>query len=464
MNELKQDAILSQRLLDAQAGVLGSMLIDPDTVPGVLARVRDEDFVNKDYRLVFQAIQTRFRAGQAIDPILVRETLGGGVDSPWTAFLRDLMDVTATAAHVDDYVDALRDAASLARLRNLGDRLGNAETLDEARELVDQMRAQQVSRPHVQAMDMAEGFERFLDRHNGEDKPSYLSWGVPVLDERIFAEPGDMVVLGGYPSDGKTALALQFAFGIGKKHRVGFFSYESTRDKLFDRTVSRAAMLSYTKIKRNQLTGEDYQDLLELRPQLTAPQLTLIDAAGMTVLDIQAYSQAHRYDVVFVDYLQKIAAPRGTRQPDFERVSAISSALQQFGRITGTTVVALSQLSRPDRDAKTRKIRPPALSDLRSSGQIEQDADVVLFLYREDYDDKKSNRILRIAKNKEGEAMDWVNFRFDGDLQTFSRIAPEPPAPPAEKPKREKQPPRQVSFWADGGSFEDTPWGKGGSG
>lgn len=272
-----------------------------------------------------------------------------------------------------------------------------------------------------------------------------------------------MVVLGGYPSDGKTALALQFAFGIGKKHRVGFFSYESTRDKLFDRTVSRAAMLSYTKIKRNQLTEADYRDLLELRPQLTAPQLTLIDAAGMTVLDIQAYSQAHRYDVVFVDYLQKIAAPRGTRQSDFERVSAISSSLQQFGRITGTTVVALSQLSRPDRDAKTKKIRPPVLSDLRSSGQIEQDADVVLFLHREDYDDKQSNRILKIAKNKEGEAMDYVRFRFDGDLQTFSRIAPETPAPPAEKPKRERQPPRQVSFWADGGSFQDTPWGKGGS-
>lgn len=461
MSEIKQDAILSQRLLDAQVGVLGSMLIDPDTVPSVLARVRDEDFLNKDYRLVFQAIQARFRAGQAIDPILVRETLGGGVDSPWTSILQGLMDVTTTAAHVDDYVDALRASVTLSNLRTLGSQLAEADRLEDAQTLLDQMRAQQVSRPNVQAMDMAEGLERFFDRHNGEEKPQYLSWGVPVLDERIFAEPGDMVVLGGYPSDGKTALALQFAFGIGRNHRVGFFSYESTRDKLFDRTVSRAAMLSYTKIKRNQLTEEDYRDLLELRPQLTAPQLTLVDAAGMTVMDIQAYSQAHRYDVVFVDYLQKIAAPRGARQSDFERVSAISSSLQQFGRITGTTVVALSQLSRPDRD-KDGKIRPPTLSDLRSSGQIEQDADVVLFLYREDYGKKDSNRTLQIAKNKEGEALDWVNFRFDGDIQTFTRIAPVP-EPPAEKPRREKQPPRQVSFWADGGSFQDTPWGKGGA-
>ena len=178
----EQSPILSQRLLDAQAGVLGSMLIDPDTVPAVLSQVRAEDFVNKDYRLIYQAIQARFRAGQPIDAILVRETLGGGVDSPWTDLLRGLMDVTATSAHVDEYVDALRASATLARLRNLGDQLGSAETLDEAQGLLDQMRAQQVSRPHVRSMDMAEGFERFLDRHDGEHKPQYLSWGVSVLD------------------------------------------------------------------------------------------------------------------------------------------------------------------------------------------------------------------------------------------------------------------------------------------
>ena len=127
MSEIKQDAILSQRLLDAQVGVLGSMLIDPDTVPEVLSRVRDADFAEEKYRLVFQAIQARFRAGQAIDPILVRETLGGGVDSPWTSILQGLMDVTTTAAHVDDYVDALRASVTLSNLRTLGSQLAEAD-------------------------------------------------------------------------------------------------------------------------------------------------------------------------------------------------------------------------------------------------------------------------------------------------------------------------------------------------
>ncbi|MUU13084.1 MAG: hypothetical protein EP146_18340 [Oscillibacter sp.] len=129
VSEIKQDAILSQRLLDAQVGVLGSMLIDPDTVPEVLSRVRDADFAEEKYRLVFQAIQARFRAGQAIDPILVRETLGGGVDSPWTSILQGLMDVTTTAAHVDDYVDALRASVTLSNLRTLGTQLAEADRL-----------------------------------------------------------------------------------------------------------------------------------------------------------------------------------------------------------------------------------------------------------------------------------------------------------------------------------------------
>ena len=448
----EQSPILSQRLLDAQSGVLGSMLLDPDTVPRVLSRVRDQDFVSLPARQIFQAIRARFQAGQAIDAILVRETLGGGPDGPWTEPLARLMDDTVTAANVDAYVDALLASVRLLRMQGLGEKLASAQSGDEAELLLSQLLELRVDRPGVQAMDLTEGYARFLDRHDGEARPNYLTWGVEVLDERIFAEPGDMVVLGGYPSDGKTALALQFAAGIGRSRRVGFFSYESTRDKLFDRHVAREAMLSYTKIKRNQLQESDYRDLEELRECLTGPQLTLIDAAGMTALDIQAYAQAHRYDVVFVDYLQKIAGPQGARQTDFERVSAISSQLQQFGRLTKTTVVALSQLSRPERDSRTREIRPPRLSDLRSSGQIEQDADVVLFLYREDYDNKQSNRLLRIAKNKEGEAMDYVRFRFDGDLQTFSRIAPTP------EPAQKKEPPRQVSFWEEDTSGAPTPW------
>lgn len=454
---MTEQPILTQRLLDAQAGVLGSMLFDPDTVPLVLSRVRDEDFVTREYRLIFQAVEALFRESKPVTPILVREKLGVGVESPLTKLLAGIVDITVTAAHVEDYVDQLRQGATLHSLRELGEKIAATEDLNTARQLLDEAMSRQVERPGVQAMTFQEGYEQFFDRHDGERKPPYLSWGIQVLDERIFTEPGDMVVLGGYPSDGKTAMALQFASGFGKNRRVGFFSFESTKEKLFDRAISRAAMLSYTKIKQNALEEADYKELMGMKDILTRPQVTLIDAAGMTVMDIQAYSQAHHFEVVIIDYLQKIKVPKGHRMSEYDRVTAISSDLQQFGRLKGITVVALSQLSRPERDAKSRKIRPPVLSDLRASGQIEMDADVVMFIYREDYDDKDSKRILKIAKNKEGEALDWVRFRFDGDLQTFTRIAPQQDELPV---KKERQVPRQVSFWPEHPD-PNNPWKEG---
>lgn len=436
MSEVKTNAMLTQTMLDAQQGVLGAMLIDPDTVGPVLSRVRASDFTLKQYRTIFQTIQALFQAGKPVDGITVRENAG----AQFGDLLVKLIDATPTAANVDEYVSLLKRSSTLYYLQELGTKLSEAGSLDDAQELLDKSMQLRVGKPEVQSMTFAEGYEQFFDRHDGAKKPEYLSWGVPVLDERVFAEPGDMVIIAGRTSDGKTALALQFVAGIGLKHRVGFFSYESTKDKLFDRHVANAAMLSYTTIKRNQLTEDHYQELLELKDKLTAPQVRLIDAAGMTVLDIQAYSQAHHFDVIVVDYLQKVAVPSWLRrEKEYDRVTHISSSLQQFGRVSGTTVIALSQLSRGERDKKSGKVRDPVISDLRSSGQIEQDADVIMLLYREDYDDKQSNRILQLAKNKEGESMDKVRFRFDGDLQTFSRIAPglEEPVrkePPVSRP------------------------------
>lgn len=431
-------SVLEQQMLDAQVGVLGSMLIDDSTIGTVLQKVQPDDFRSAEYRTVFQAIKNRFTAGQPVDAVLVR----GDIGADYSDMLRGLMELTPTSANVGAYIDQLKEAAALYRLQTLGSAISLAVTLDDAQSLLDKANASRVSRPGVERMSYAEGYERFFSRHDGETKAEYLRWGVPVMDERIFVEPGDMVVIGGYPSDGKTALALQFSSGIGETKALGYYSFESTKDKLYDRHISNAAMLSYGKIKLNQLSENDYKDLLDLKGKLTSPRVDLIDAAGMTVPDIQADAMAHHYDVVVVDYLQKCAIPPELRRaPLFEQVSYNSSSLQQFGRQTKTTVVALSQLSRAETD-KSGKRKPPTMQDLRQSGQIEQDADVILLLYREDYAEKNSNRIMQIAKNKEGEALDKVRFRFDGDLQTFSRIAPgveEPPEKPAPKRERYQQ-------------------------
>ena len=254
------------------------------------------------------------------------------------------------------------------------------------------------------------------------------------INDNVYAGRGDMIVIGGYPSDGKTSLALTLAVRMAKTQRVGFYSYETDADKLFDRIVAMTAQIGLPKLKLNAMNGNDWDAVAAVSARLGAVKLELVEASGMTVQDIRAHSLSKRYDVIFIDYLQKIKSDiTGRASADqFQVVSKISSDLQQFGRQTGTPVIALSQLSRPEK-TKAGKIPPPTLSALRSSGQIEQDADVVMLLYREEPDNSRSRRILNIAKNKEGEANIALMLTFDGQTQTFRKSAAQAPRPPQDK-------------------------------
>ena len=267
-----------------------------------------------------------------------------------------------------------------------------------------------------------DGYQAFLDRHGAGVEPDYLPWGIDALDERVHAAPGDMVVLGGYSSDGKTALALQFAFRQAKTKRVGFFTFEDDNDGLIDRIVSSQTLVPMDRIKRNQMTEEDFTIVIDMQKPLTKPTLELFEGAGMTVADIQALSQSLHLDVIYVDYLQNVAPERGRRnQSAYERVTELSNSLQQMARRTGITLVALSQLSRPDK-AKNGSTPAPTMSSLRQSGQIEQDAKIIMLLYREDTSMRNGPRILKVEKNKEGQAGFALRLRFEGETQRFIRM------------------------------------------
>ena len=261
-------------------------------------------------------------------------------------------------------------------------------------------------------------------------------------------EPGDLIILGGYPSAGKTALALQFTRHIASAKRVGYFYLENNDRKLFDRIVSSVSMVNFQKIKTYDLGEDDFHAIVSMQEHLTSPKLEFVGASGMTVSDIRSVSLSRHYDLIVVDYLQKIKGDR-SRMTDFERVSQISSDLQELGRQTGIYVLALSQLSRPEK--KNGKTPAPTMASLRQSGQLEQDADVVMLVYCEDESMPKL-RTLKLAKNKEGIANIAMRMVFDGDTQTFSRISPK------EEPK--KQPPRQQSFWGDGSDWMKLPDGE----
>lgn len=464
MSEVNTDAILSQDMMNAQVGVLGSMLIDEECVGFVLSKVSEKDFVIRQYRSIFQAFKALFRDGLPTDPITVREKLGGKEGDGWTDLLAGIMDTTPTAANVEGYVQVLKESSMLYQLKELGTDLQNAGDLNEARSILDKAMRLQVGRPGIHALTFAKGYEEFFDRHSGETAVEHLDWAILQLNEVLKTELGNIVIIGAYPGDGKTALALQCAARFGRKHNVGYFSFESKSSRLYDRHVARETLISGGAINDNKLTEEDYKEIIALKDKLAGPKVTIIDAVGMTAMDIVAYSQAQHYDVIFVDYLQQVEQPSGPLMKDFDRVTSVSRELQKFAVRTNTAVISLSQLSRPEKvkvkykDENTGKFKvksltpPPTIGDLRSSGQIEQDADIILLMWREDYELKDSPRVIQVAKNRNGEALDMVRCRFDGEHQTFSRIEPRPEPAPA---KKERQKPRQVSFWGDGSDWQD---------
>lgn len=430
--------LLAEQLTTAEVGVLGSMLIDEAAVGPMLLAVNERDFQTQAYRNIFRAIRDLYNRGSPVDSILVNETLGGGYGQA----ILDICDRTPTAANADAYAEALKSSSRLWQLRQIGAALDQADDEDQCRELIDRANLLFSERSGIRCVNMDQAFREFFTRKDGS-KADHLRWGFADLDEQLHVGHGDMVVIGGYPSAGKTAFALQLAFHVAKVKRVGFFSYETDADKLYDRTVACQTLTDFGKIMKNELGQEDYGRVEDMRQHLTAPKLELLEANGMTVSAISSYAMAHHYDVIFIDYLQKIPVNRTSRYgSDFERVSQVSNDLQQMGRSTGITVVALSQLSRPEK-TKSGEVKPPRLSDLRQSGQIEQDADVVLLLYKEYPDWAYSQRLLDIAKNKDGVSGLGLRLNFDGAKQRFSKALGQPSE---QRPGQREQPTQQIFF------------------
>lgn len=408
--------VTAQDWLDAQVGVIGSVLISPDLAAKVLAETTEADFSGPCLS-IYRAIRKLFQAGKPADAVLVHSVLG----ETYTKTLMDIMEVTPTAANLDYYLDACKKRGQLLQLRDLGQRLQDAETLEDAMALMEDANKQAAQRTGAEIITMEQAMTQFYDRK--EAKKQYLTWPIDGLDDKLFVEPGDLIVLAGYPSDGKTALAIQLAYHLSAQHRVGFFSLETNAEKIHDRLMAHVAHVPFSSIKVGDLSETYWNRVTQSLRDITSRNLEYIPAAGKTVTEIQAITMARRYDVIFVDYLQLIS---GKGKDRYSVVTEVSIGLHTMAQAHGVAVVALSQLNRPEKvqggknsDGSKRMITPaPQLSNLRESGQIEQDADVVLMLYRPSED--SAQRSLLIRKNKEGE-LGSIILDFDGQYQTFTR-------------------------------------------
>lgn len=403
--------------LDAERGVIGSLLIDESLVREMVSVVDAQDFLNPANRLIFQAARQLFRDGKPVDALTIRDRVG----SQYSDYMTQLMEITPTSANWREYAALMHSQATTQHIKNLAQYiLENAVTLDDCRQPCADMAQLLADGRRIDAWTMQEMMEDFFRAQDPDaPAPEYVTYGLEVLDQRNYTELGDVVMIGGYPSDGKTALALMMAYHMAARYKVGFFSLETDKRKVRDRMVASVAQIDFDAIKRRTLTESDWAGLAAKSTDMSKRDLTVLRAAGMTVADIQSASQAYGFQVVVIDYVQLITPEVSRRAPRSEQMADVSRALHTFAQSSGTLVIELAQLTRQERGSW----REPDMHDLKESGQFEQDADIIFLLYRpspsDDTLDQEKNRILKIAKYKEGPRGRWPLY-FDGPKQIFS--------------------------------------------
>lgn len=434
---------LRDQYLDAQRGAIGSLLIDAPAVAGIIFHKTREDDYTGPLRSVYQVCRDMYLEGKPIDAMTVRHRMG----PEYTQFLYELMQNTPTAANAEIYADLTVERSKMSKLAELG--FPVCVNFDEAKELLSKANRIMGDRPSVRVMTAEEGLHDFYDRQSEPAK--LIPWGLPKIDSTFRTEFGDFIVLGGYPSAGKTAFSLQLAWEQAKDLRVGYFSLETKPEKIIDRTVAAVCGVDFGRIKSHSLTQEDWSECAIKSTAFTKRKLEIIQAGGMSVVDIQSLALSGRYEIIYIDYLQLIA-PQDRRRSDVEQVTQISKDLHTMAQTTGITVCALSQLSRPPKSGDQEK--SPGLHSLRQSGQIEQDADGVMLLYKDEPKNPRSLRVLKIAKNKEGEAGGITYLAFDGAHQRFKESLTQPNNP---KPKTEPEY-QQTTFEELPGSDSELPF------
>lgn len=414
--------LLTVDSLGAEQSVIGSMLIDDKCVKAVMAELPAADFADGPCRNTYQAIRKLSMEGKAVDPVLVQEAVGGGQD--WSKWAASLMEATPTAANVMEYVRIVKECAQYRRLREGASKVLETSTLADARQAAQALSAAAVGQEVRTGSTASELAAAFWERLKAP-KPDYIPWGIETADDKVCAQLGDMILLGGYPSAGKTLLSLQFALLQAQKgYKIGYYSLETTDVKVTDRIMSHLSGVMLSLIKDRKLSELELRSLATATAAFASLSFEVIEAAGWTADDITAHSISRGYQIIYIDYLQLV---EGQEPRAYDRVSATSRKLKIFAPRHKVAVVALAQLSRPDKVNKkdgTQVLIPPTMQSFKESGQMEQDADAAFLLWESVPDDYRSPRKFKLGKNKEGERFTTM-LAFDGARQRMTELEDE---------------------------------------
>ena len=397
---------------DIQKTLLSIIILYPEE-RHLVFKLNERYFTNQ-YRTIYRECKKLYQENKEIDPVVIVFNIG----NEYIHTVAQLADMSLIIKpNTMDYINILRNDYNrkhaifknkelLVKIEK--NELKNSEIQDQYLEISKLFKTDENA---VKSVNMLQGFSELLE--DLEKKPEYYRTGYKKLDQNVLIDKGDVIILGGRPSFGKTTLAVNIMVNMASRYKVDFFSIETSTRKIFHKIASSGARIHLSKILHSNLVDTDYNALLEIANEYNGYKLNVIEASGMDVQGITSKALEDKADIIFIDYLQLIN--ENIANP-YERVSEISKKLHTFAQKEKVIVFALSQLKRNDN-------KEPTLSDLRESGQIEQDADVVLFIHNPSdnpnmEDIEKQSRKLIIAKNKVGKTGS-INFDFYGGMQQF---------------------------------------------
>lgn len=457
--------------VDAEKSLLAAMLLDKDTMAKVSDVVRAEDFYDDRHGLIFGAMIELYNTHRPIDIVTVTDVLDSNGKLEQVGGASKLAALTAgnlSAAHATQYAEIVANKATLRRLiaaANNITELGFAtemkldEVLDKAEQTLFNVSRRHLKNPFIEVKDvLSEAFERIDHLHENRGELRGIPTGFYDLDHMLYGlQPADLVIVAARPSIGKTSFVLNMALNAAKKghYRIGIFSLEMSKEQLIDRLLSMETGIDAWKLRTGNLVAEDFNKLSEAMGVLAEAPIFIDDSAFMNVMEIR--SRARRLkaekglDMIILDHLQLMEGTSG-KESRVQEMSEISRSLKALAKDLNVPVVAISQLSR---EVEKRPGKIPQLADLRESGSIEQDADVVMFIYRDEYynpdTEKRHEADILIAKHRNG-PVGTVKLRFDGQTMSFASLAREgsyantPPAVsrPSVEPSSDLPPAEEV--------------------
>ena len=424
--------------LEAEQAVLGSILIDSRCLTDVVGILQPEDFHLQQNREIYEAIYVMFNYSQTIDPVTVLDKMKemGVYRDDSRSYILQLMEITPTAANAVSYANIVRDKSML---RNLADAASDisetvyeqvgtpAEILENAEKKIYALRKGERgdSLEHI-GMTLHKVFDRLTELSQSDSAIPGLSTGMRDLDVKINGlNKSDLVLLAARPAMGKTAFALNLCLNVAKKYKktVAMFSLEMSREQLAMRLLAIESFVDGQKISTGKLSEDEWSKLCMASASLSQTDIRVDDNPAITVAEMNAKCRrVENLGLVIIDYLQLMNGSGYGKGGDnrVSVVSEISRSLKIMAKELNVPVVCLSQLSR---GPENRTDKRPMLSDLRESGAIEQDADAVLFLYRDEYynentDDKGIAECI-VSKNRHGE-VGTVKLQWLPQYQTFT--------------------------------------------